>query len=203
MKIRLILLMMFFTLGYSSLIHSSNLNDSTKQQRITRLKFETGLELMMPYDKSRQINTISENFLFGAQFFKKWHLQILTGITTTYAYGNIIQWNQSFKDTTYQNNAFGAGPVLQIRIEPLVIKRFSISLDVGTGLIVYSSRFPYGGDYYNFMSRVGASLIYQINNKFSIGVSGKWMHVSNGQGLGSFNPSYEAAGMSVQLSRYF
>lgn len=183
-------------------IYCSTLNDSAKI-RTTRLKFETGLELMLPYDQSRQIQTISENFLFGAQFFKKWHLQILGGITTSYAYGNIIQWDDNFNNVTYQNNAFGAGPVLQIRIEPLVIKKFSISLDVGTGIIFYSSRFPYGGDYYNFMSRLGGSFIYQINPKFAIGVSGKWMHVSNGQGLGPFNPSYEAAGMSVQLTRYF
>ena len=175
----------------------------TTRVRTTRLKLETGLELMLPYHKSRQIQTISANFLFGAQFFKKWHLQVLGGITTTYAYGNIIQWDDHFQDITYQNNAFGAGPVLQLRIEPLVIKKISVSVDIGSGIIFYNTRFPYGGDYYNFMSRLGASFIYHINEKFAFGVSGKWMHVSNGQGLGGFNPSYEAAGMSVELTRYF
>jgi hypothetical protein len=194
---------LFICISTCKLCIAQPATDSTVHKRTTRFKFEPGIELMLPYDAGRQIQTISANFLTGFEFFKKWHLSVLGGITTTYAYGNITQWDQNFHDVVYKNEAFGAGPVFLVRAEPIVIKKISISLDISSGIIIYTSRFPYGGDYYNFMSRLGASFIYRINDKFGFSISGKWMHVSNGQGLGSFNPAYEGAGMSVQLSRYF
>ncbi|MFQ5469725.1 MAG: acyloxyacyl hydrolase [Gammaproteobacteria bacterium] len=81
----------------------------------------------------------------------------------------------------------------------------SLSLHlIGSGnFIVYSERFPAGGDYYNFMRRAGPMVKYKIGNSMSIGLSYQQSHVSNGQGLSSRNPSYDAHGFALRVASIF
>jgi hypothetical protein len=50
---------------------------------------------------------------------------------------------------------------------------------------------------------LGGTLAYEIAHGARVELGARWMHVSNGQGLGPFNPSYEAAcillGVQLQL----
>lgn len=175
--------------------------DTTKT---ARYKIEPSLEYLFPTDIDRDIQTVAFNILGGMEFFKKMPLSIYGGVTGTYVWGTIVQWDDNFNDVTYKNKTFGIGPVFLIRYEPFSYAGFSISPDFGGGVIFYLEDFPYGGDFYNFMWRVGGSINYRMdNNKYAFNLNAKWMHVSNGQGLGPHNPSYEAVGLGLGLARYF
>jgi lipid A 3-O-deacylase len=200
-KLKVAWLWLLFFACASALAHPAN--DSLDMHRGIKLKFETSAEYLTPTHRDRSIQTVSANLLFGVQFFKKMPFSVYAGVTTTYAWGTIIQWNESFKEVTYRNNAFGIGPAFLLRWEPGIYKGFSISPDVSGGLIFYSNRFPHGGDIYNFMWRMGGAIHYHINNKFAVNIYARWMHVSNGQGLGDFNPSYEAWGVGAGFVQYF
>ena len=89
-----------------------------------------------------------------------------------------------------------------MRYQPFVYRGFSISPDFSGGLIFYSDKFPHGGDIYNFMWRMGGAVHYRFNKKYAINLNVKWMHVSNGQGLGPQNPSYEAWGIGFGFVKY-
>jgi hypothetical protein len=192
--------MLFIAFSAEARAGSPVQKDST---RAIRFKLEAGAEYMVPYHRNRQVQTVSADVLLGIQFFRKVRLSLYAGVTTTYAWGNIIQWDNNFKDVVYLNAAFGAGPAFLIRAEPVISKHVSLSADIHGGLILYSSRFPYGGDIYNFMWRLGPSVIYRITDQYSITLGLRWMHVSNGQGLGPQNPSYESFGANVHFIRYF
>lgn len=158
---------------------------------------------MLPVHASRSIQTISSHFLAGAEFFKKTPFTVYVGITTTYAWGTIVQFDNNLKEVEYENNAFGIGPLFLLRFEPFVYKDFSVAPELTGGLIFYTNRFPYGGDIYNFMWRMGLTATYRITQKFAVLANVKWMHVSNGQGLGPQNPSYEAWGPGMGFMWYF
>ena len=56
------------------------------------------------------------------------------------------------------------------------------------GIILYNKPFPPRGDIYNFMFRLGGTITFYINENYSLNIGLRRMHVSNGQGVGSFNP---------------
>lgn len=179
-------------------------SDSIKKSTVFEWKYEPGIEFIHPQSSDRWIYTVSENHLVGMEFFKKYiHLSLYAGLTTTYAWGHITQYGDNFTEVTTSNAAFGIGPVFLVRFEPIVIKGFSAGFDGGGGFILYTGRFPHGGDIYNFMWRGGFSAAYRINRKNAIRADFKWMHVSNGQGLNAKNPSYEGKGISLEYVRYF
>jgi lipid A 3-O-deacylase len=193
------LLALFFSVQF---IQAQPADTSGIRKKI-RFKIEPAVEYLTPTHPSRNIQTVSFNFWGGLEFFRKTPLTVCGGITATYAWGTITRWDENFQDVAYKNKAFGAGPALLLRFEPFVYKGFSVAPEASVGLILYSRKFPYGGDIYNFMSRIGGSVNYRINKKYAVNLNGKWMHVSNGQGLGEHNPSYEAWGFGVGFARYF
>ena len=187
-----ILLILFFYLRLTG----QNNNESSK------IIFNTGFEYIEPSHNNRQIKTTSVHFLYGWQYFQKTPLTIYVGTTLTYAYGSIIQLDENFNDVISKNNAFGIGPVFNIQFEPFIFEGFSISPYFSGGFILYSEKFPHGGDIYNFIWKAGGSLHYRLNNKFKINLSLIWMHVSNGQGLTPKNPSYEGFGINLSLTKF-
>lgn len=176
--------------------------DSVFLSRLRR-RMDVSAEYMAPYDPSRQIRTVSFNAYPCIQMFQQVHLSVGVGITATYAWGNIIQLGQNYQPFTLQTAAFGIGPGLLIRFEPLVVGRFSISLDINEALLLYTEHFPAGGDVYNFMSRLGGAICYRVTKRDKVALGGRWMHVSNGQGFNEHNPSYPAAGANISVIHYF
>lgn len=164
---------------------------------------EFGLEYLWPISGDRQIQTASIDFLVGKEFCQKTHISLYAGATLTRAWGHILQFNEFFQDVRYDNSAYGIGPNFLMRWAPIRLKRLSLSLDTSGGIIIYSEDFPAGGDFYNFMWRIGPSLLYQITSSSTLVLGYKWMHVSNGQGMTDKNPSYEGRGLSLHVSRYF
>jgi hypothetical protein len=164
---------------------------------------EFGLEYYYPLHWNRQINTINLNGLIGQELIEPIGLQIFAGATITHAWGNTIMVNEFLKKTQYETSAMGIGPVILLRLQPLTIGNFSFSVDALGGIILYNKSFPPRGDIYNFMFRLGGTISFYIGDKISINVGLRRMHISNGQGVGYFNPFYEGEGLSINLSREF
>jgi len=165
--------------------------------------WELGLEYYSPSHWNRQINTINLNGLIGKEFVPKIGLQIFAGITITHAWGNTIMVNELLKEVQYETSAIGIGPVILFRLQPLTISNFSFSIDALGGIILYNKSFPPRGDIYNFMFRLGGTICFYLGDDFSIKLGLRRMHISNGQGVGYFNPFYEGEGLSLNILRQF
>ncbi|HCY75397.1 MAG TPA: hypothetical protein DHV28_05710 [Ignavibacteriales bacterium] len=185
--------------------HSYSQNDSTAinlESSSFPLKFlEFGLEYYSPSHWNRQIKTININGFIGKEFVKSIGLYLFAGATITHAWGNIIAVNKYNKEEKFQTSAMGIGPVVLVRVQPLTIGRFSFSVDGLGGIILYNKSFPPGGDYYNFMFRLGSTIAFYLGNDLNLNIGLRRMHISNGQGVGSFNPFYEGAGLSLNVSK--
>ncbi len=166
-------------------------------------KFEISGEYLLPTRYSNEINTLSIHGFYWKKHFKNSSIMISAGITGTYAWGYSTQWEPTSDSTEkaidYKTSAFGIGPVFQIDPTIIKIQRFKLNIEASGGVILYNRHFPYGGDIYNFMFRVGPSLIYKLNNNSSLKIGYRWMHVSNGQGMGNHNPFYEAQGINISF----
>ena len=172
--------------------------------RSDSLVINTGADYLSPTRFSNKITTVSTHFFFWKKRFKKISVHIKGGITCTYAWGYSRQWykvaDSVWQAFDYETSAFGAGPVLQIEHVVITTGRFSLLAEASAGCILYNTRFPYGGDVYNFMLRTGPSLRYRINASYSVTAGYRWMHVSNGQGIGNHNPYYEAQGLNIGIA---
>jgi len=166
-------------------------------------KFELGAEYLTPTRFSNKIQTISVHGFFWKKRFENVSVKMSVGFICTYGWGTSRQYddlNDSLTFvTTYKTSAFGAGPVFQMDPTIMKFKRFSVIAEANGGIILYSNRFPYGGDIYNFIFRAGPSLEYKLNDSYSLRIGYRWMHISNGQGNGNQNPFYEAYGFNVSF----
>ncbi|MGZ3863322.1 MAG: acyloxyacyl hydrolase [Bacteroidia bacterium] len=181
------------------------LDELTKDKYV--YKFNLQADYLPPTRYNNQIKTASLHCLFWKKRFVENYVLLSAGVTATYGWGYSEQV-KNYGDTLteifiYKTSAFGLGPIIQI--EPTIIKykRFSLIGEASGGVILYTNKFPYGGDYYNFMFRMGPSVSWEItkHNYFKVGY--RWMHVSNGKGFGNQNPFYEAQGIGIGFVRMF
>lgn len=155
-------------------------------------------EVLWPLHPDRQIQTLSSDLWIGKPLAGG-HLDLYLGATLTHPWGSITQLQGSldqgtFRSVSYGTSVLGAGPALQVRLNAFPQNPFSLFFDASAGILLYDRRFPPGGDIYNFMLRLGPGALLKLDGHWSLVLKGQWMHVSNGQGLGPFNPSYEAEG---------
>lgn len=166
-------------------------------------KTEIGAEYLTPTRYVNQIKTISLHGFFWKKRFENISVKISTGFICTYAWGISRQFNELGDSvlliTNHKTSAFGAGPVFQVDPTIMKFKRLSVIAEANFGVILYSNRFPYGGDVYNFIFKAGPSLDYKINANSSFRIGYRWMHISNGQGNGNHNPFYEGYGLNVSF----
>ncbi len=166
-------------------------------------KWDFGIEYYTPLDNDRDIQTISFNVLYGWERDVKSPFTFSTGITLTRAWGSITQLDDTFNPVEFENSASGLGPILYLKYEPFNQNGWSLAPDFLGGIIFYSEKFPAGGDIYNFMWRLGGVLTYKVHeSNYATGLSFRWMHVSNGQGITPKNPSYEGLGIGISLTKY-
>ena len=97
----------------------------------------------------------------------------------------------------------GIGPTILFRLQPFTLGNFSLSVDALGGIILYNKSFPPRGDIYNFMFRFGGNIGFYIGNNFTLNLGIRRMHISNGKGVGYFNPFYEGEGLSLNISKQF
>ena len=166
------------------------------------------VEYLYPTEDSRNITTFNLNAYIRIKTIKTANLSILAGLTATYAAGDITQLEGDLNEGTlrecnYENEALGIGPSILLDLRLWRDSKISFHLDGSGSIIFYNQEFPAGGNRYNFMWRGGPVLRYDIGNGHDIGIGYLWMHVSNGQGIGPNNPSYDAQGVSLQYSIVF
>ena len=183
---------------------SDEVNDAERCEMPVRI----ATEYLYPVEDSRNITTVNLNAYIRLKTIETVNLSILAGLTATYADGDITQLEGDFNEGTlresnYENEAAGLGPGILLDLRLWHVSKFSLHLDGSGSIILYDQDFPAGGDRYNFMWRGGPILRYDLGNGRDIGLGYLWMHVSNGQGIGPNNPSYDAQGVSLQYSIIF
>lgn len=183
---------------------SEEVNDANRCEVPARI----AIEYLYPTEDSRDITTVNLNAYFRIKTIETINLSILAGLTSTYATGDIIQLEGDLNEGTlreskFENEAVGIGPGILLDLRLWHGSKFSLHLNGSGSIIFYNQDFPAGGDRYNFMWRSGPVLRYNIGNRRGIGLGYLWMHVSNGQGIGPNNPSYDAQGLNLQYSVVF
>jgi hypothetical protein len=69
------------------------------------------------------------------------------------------------------------------------------------GILVFPGEpFLPGGDGYDFVLHAGAGVTIPLGQRFTLAVHADIAHVSNGQGLGAFNPAFNGIGGGVELA---
>nr|WP_284708358.1 acyloxyacyl hydrolase [Sporomusa sphaeroides] len=159
---------------------------------------DSNLELewdqLTPHGKNRNLNTVSLHIL--KKFPEAHNRSIYRGITITQPRGDINWENQN-----RNSSAVGVGPVYLLRYEKDQPGKLSAAFDMSGGFIIYNKKFPAGGQYYNFMWRIGPRFIYKITENSSVNLGYTLMHVSNG--LRTHNPGYDAHGVSLSFVTKF
>jgi lipid A 3-O-deacylase len=181
---------------------------STGKNSVDADRYRIGIEYLYPTEESRDIQTINLNVYRRIGEFRPAKLAFYAGITATYASGDITQLEGeldqgTLREVNYKNEAAGIGPGLLADLCFLNLGSFSFHFAGSGSFLLYDKQFPAGGDRYNFMWRGGAFLHYAIGNNQELGLGYLWMHVSNGQGMGPHNPSYDAQGMNLTFSFTF
>lgn len=200
-----LLLLALIFISFSPLIAAEK---DVNERKTDKIPISLSVDYFYPVEKSRNIDTINFNAYYPIKEFNKIGLILYGELTCTFASGDITQLEGEFSEGTlhevnYDNEAFGIGPGLWTDFSVLNGDTISFHIGGGGNFIAYNKNFPAGGDRYNFMWRAGPMLKIHIGNKRNIGIGYLWMHVSNGQGAGPQNPSYEAQGISVYFSSAF
>ncbi|MFH2064315.1 MAG: hypothetical protein ABIK15_03825 [Pseudomonadota bacterium] len=165
--------------------------------------YELGIEYFQPVQRDRQIRTATANILKRSGYYDDLLITVYAGLTVNYAWGHILQEDRLNREIEYSNSAFGIGPLFHARWSPISVDGLALSMDAAGGILFHNKAFPAGGDYYNFIWRIGPSISYPLKDKQTLILGFRMMHVSNGQGVTRDNPAYDAAGVSLHVSRYF
>lgn len=180
--------------------------EDVKDRKIDKKSVRLSIDYFYPTDEFRNIKTINLN---AYNLIKEFEIvNLYAGITATHATGEITQFEGNldegtFREVDFDNEAIGIGTCILADLCLWRNNYFSFHLDGSGCLIFYNKDFPTGGDKYNFMLRTGPVIKYVIGNDQEIGIGYQWMHVSNGQGVGPQNPSYDAQGLNLQYSIAF
>jgi lipid A 3-O-deacylase len=177
---------------------------------------EIELEYFTPqHEEDRNIDTISLNF--QKVNYRNDFVSVYSGITLTRAWGDMTR-----RDVYSECDAYGIGPTGLIRLRLMGLnflgynRGSSVGLffDMSGSVIFWNKDFPTGGDFYDFMWRVGPKISCLIGEKTVLNIGYKWMHVSNGQWkwqsfcktsgkATKHNPSYNAKGISLTIIKFF
>jgi len=95
----------------------------------------------------------------------------------------------------------GAGGELAARVVPFPDWPVQPYLRLSIGFLLFL-REPFlpGGDFYEFISGLGAGLAIPIGTRVSLTGDLQIVHLSNGQGLGPFNPAFSGFGGLIGIT---
>jgi lipid A 3-O-deacylase len=166
---------------------------------------EIQVDSLDPTKSDRRLETINVHALLGEKRIDARPLAVRFGLTLSRVTGFITQLEGDFNrgtlhEQTSESSAWGIGPVVQQRVRVLGCSVFTLRTDFGEGALWYNRAFPHGGRRYNFMLQAGPTIGYApATGCLRVSIGYRWMHVSNGSGLGPQNPSYGAAGVMLGL----
>jgi len=118
-----------------------------------------------------------------------------------------VDWGMEFEGERFRGSregrsvrSFGGGLVASLGWDFLPNEFVNPTLAFGWGGAVYSSAFPPGGTRWNGTSWFGLDLAAPVSRSLKVVVSMRELHHSNGRGMVSSNPAYDAydLGMGVR-----
>lgn len=159
-----------------------------------------------PTQWDRQLQLTNVSWFLAKTSIVDDRLEIKLGGTASRASGSITQLKGSLADGTLhsevlQSPAWGLGPTASASLRLVNLGAARIGLDTSGSLMFYDRRFPSGGSWYNGMLQAGPSMGLGLGNGRSLTAGVRWTHISNGQGLGAHNPSFDGRGLFVQYQR--
>lgn len=133
-------------------------------------------------------------------------LEIQLGVTASRARGTIVQRPGSLEDGTLRtvelaSSAWGIGPTAAATLKLIDFGQTRLNLDVAGSAMLYDRPFPSGGSRYNGMIQAGPSVRTSLDHGRRLAAGVRWTHISNGQGLGAHNPSFDGRGIYLQYER--
>lgn len=161
---------------------------------------EAQVDSLEPTHANRHLKTTDVHVLVAEKRVDTLPFTLRFGVTLSRPSGSITQLEGDFNqgtlhEQTFASSAWGFGPVMQQRLRILHWSDLRLSADLGEGVLWYDHDFPSGGRRYDFMLQTGPTIAFaHPGNRFSVSIGYRWMHVSNGSGIGPQNPSYEARG---------
>ncbi len=164
------------------------------------------VQQVWPTRANRQLKLTNASWFFAKTAVIEERLEIRLGGTVTRARGSITQLQGSLEDATLrsevlESSAWGLGPTASANLRLVNIGASRIGLDASGSLMLYERGFPSGGSWYNGMLQAGPSLGLDLSRGRSLTAGVRWTHISNGQGLGAHNPSFDGRGVFVQYQR--
>ena len=171
-------------------------------------RFLLGIEYLHPTEEDRNIRTVNLDGFIRLPQGPFVNFSVYVGLTLTHATGDITQLEGdlqqgTLREVNYASRATGIGPGVLADWRLIHRRRLSLHLAGCSNLMLYDRDFPAGGDRYNFMWRGGPWLKFHLTDAHEIGLAWRWMHLSNGQGPGPQNPSYDAQGLSITYALRF
>lgn len=164
------------------------------------------VQAIRPVDADRPLDMT----LLDWQFREKrlWHdrLRLGLGVTLMHASGHITQLTGSLADGSLRevrlaSPGWGLGPSIGASLRTSLTATVGVSLDVQGAVLLHDRAFPAGGKRYNGLIEGGPSLHWRLDGGGELSVDARWLHLSNGQGLGAHNPSYDGRGLSLRYQR--
>jgi hypothetical protein len=165
---------------------------------------EWGIDHMVPIHADRQIRTTNLQWRGLGKDLAPLRTELRLGLTASRVTGQIRQLHGriddgSLTEVTLDSPGWGVGPTAEARFTVWQNAGFAVKFHVSAALLVYDRHFPAGGDRYNGMLQLGPSVDWPLGPTGHVSLGWRVGHVSNGQGLGAHNPSYEARGVNLQL----
>jgi hypothetical protein len=164
------------------------------------------IQQTQPTKPDRQIELTSVSYFFGRKPLIQERLDLKLGVTATRARGSIVQLDGSLEEGTLRaqamdSPAWGVGPTVAATVKVLDVGSTRLNLEVSGSIMAFDRGFPAEGSWYNGMVQAGPSLSIGLGQSRNLTVGARWTHISNGQGLGAHNPSFDGRGVFVQYER--
>ena len=164
------------------------------------------IQQFAPIHADRQIELTNASWFFAEQHHFGGRLTLKLGASASRARGGIEQLTGSFEDGTLRTQvldspAWGVGATVSAGLRLGQAGRATWALESSGSLMLYDRGFPNGGTRVNGMLQAGPSVAWDLGRGRSVTLGARWTHISNGQGLGPHNPSYEGGGLHVRYQR--
>lgn len=163
---------------------------------------EVGVDVFAPLDADRDIHTIQLDAMLREKSLADGRLTLRLGATGSVAAGR-IRVPEAGAFVVRDSDAAGLGLSIEARWRLLSWQGVALNADLAATPMLYDRPFPAGGTHYGGMFRAGFSMHRAFGDGSTIGLGLRWMHFSNGRGIGPDNPAYEGAGLELRYSHPF
>lgn len=158
----------------------------------TRIQ-EYGLDSFEPLHANRQLHLTNAHAYLREKQLERWPITLRLGLVAQHARGEITQLTDTLSEETLHSPGHGLGISAEARWRVWG----GLHLDASAAPMLYDRRFPAGSAHYNGMFQAGPSISWHMGpGQWTLGA--RWLHISNGRGLGPDNPSTEGRGLVLR-----